>query len=164
MCNCEVSNQRIPNAAKVEKNTHPKVLSNCQGILYKRTLENPSRNLVAHAINRVLALTCRYCPTCKAHREATKQLSVWRLPEILIIHLKRFSFRNILFKDKITKLVDFPLRLVSCVRILLLVALSLAFKVRPFDKKLEKESFWKVDYGLLNHLQEKSLTEKCVEA
>ncbi|XP_078372001.1 ubiquitin carboxyl-terminal hydrolase 19-like isoform X3 [Oculina patagonica] len=51
-----------------------------------------------------------YCPECKAHREATKQLSVWRLPEILIIHLKRFSFRNILFKDKITKLVEFPLR------------------------------------------------------
>lgn len=51
-----------------------------------------------------------YCPKCKAHREATKQLSVWRLPEILIIHLKRFSFRNILFKDKITKLVEFPLR------------------------------------------------------
>ena len=45
------------------------------------------------------------------------------------------------------------------------VALSLAFKVRPIDKKkLEKESFWKIDYGLLNHLQEKSLTEKCVEA
>jgi len=51
-----------------------------------------------------------YCPHCKAHREATKQLSVWRLPEVLIIHLKRFSFRNILFKDKITKLVEFPLR------------------------------------------------------
>ena len=47
-------------------------------------------------------LTCRYCPHCKAHREATKQLSVWRLSEILIIHLKRFSFRNLLFKDKIT--------------------------------------------------------------
>ena len=62
-----------------------------------------------------LSLTCRYCPECKAHREATKQLSVWRLPECLIIHLKRFSFRNILFKDKITKLVDFPLRLVYCI-------------------------------------------------
>ena len=58
-------------------------------------------------------LLCRYCPKCKAHREATKQLSVWRLPEILIIHLKRFSFRNILFKDKITKLVEFPLRWVK---------------------------------------------------
>lgn len=62
---------------------------------------------------RLCLLICRYCPQCKAHREATKQLSVWRLPEILIIHLKRFSFRNILFKDKITKLVEFPLRLVN---------------------------------------------------
>ena len=62
------------------------------------------------ALSTFSFFSCRYCPECKAHRQATKQLSVWRLPEILIIHLKRFSFRNILFKDKISKLVDFPIR------------------------------------------------------
>ncbi|EDO44502.1 predicted protein [Nematostella vectensis] len=51
-----------------------------------------------------------HCPKCKKHREATKQMSLWRLPDTLIIHLKRFSFKNILFRDKITKLVEFPVR------------------------------------------------------
>ncbi|KAK3140274.1 hypothetical protein QOZ80_5AG0398500 [Eleusine coracana subsp. coracana] len=33
-----------------------------------------------------------YCPGCKEHRQASKKLDLWRLPEILIIHLKRFSY------------------------------------------------------------------------
>ena len=52
----------------------------------------------------------RYCPRCKKHCEATKQMSVWRLPDILIVHLKRFSFRNGFYRDKIMKLVKFPIR------------------------------------------------------
>ena len=53
----------------------------------------------------------RYCPQCKEHREATKQMSVWRLP-VLIIHLKKFSFHNFIWRDKIDKLVKIPLRYV----------------------------------------------------
>ncbi|XP_046440466.1 ubiquitin carboxyl-terminal hydrolase 19-like [Daphnia pulex] len=49
-----------------------------------------------------------YCPKCKEHREATKQMSVWRLPEILTIQLKRFSFRNLMWRDKIDQKVHFP--------------------------------------------------------
>ncbi|KAG5838877.1 hypothetical protein ANANG_G00228320 [Anguilla anguilla] len=33
-----------------------------------------------------------YCPTCKKHQLATKKLDLWSLPEVLIIHLKRFSY------------------------------------------------------------------------
>lgn len=51
-----------------------------------------------------------YCPVCKEHREATKQLSIWRLPHILIIQMKRFSFRNFIWRDKIDKMVNFPTR------------------------------------------------------
>ncbi|XP_021369887.1 ubiquitin carboxyl-terminal hydrolase 19-like isoform X2 [Mizuhopecten yessoensis] len=51
-----------------------------------------------------------YCPRCKEHREATKQMSIWRLPHTLIIQLKRFSFRNFIWRDKIDKMVDFPVR------------------------------------------------------
>ena len=54
-----------------------------------------------------------YCPQCKTHRQATKQLSVWRLPKYLIIQLKRFSYRNFLWCDKVDKEVNFPTR---CVR------------------------------------------------
>uniref|UniRef100_H3B5N3 Ubiquitin carboxyl-terminal hydrolase n=1 Tax=Latimeria chalumnae TaxID=7897 RepID=H3B5N3_LATCH len=51
-----------------------------------------------------------YCPKCKQHREASKQLMLWRLPNVLIIQLKRFSFRNFIWRDKINDMVDFPVR------------------------------------------------------
>uniref|UniRef100_A0A8C5GUP9 ubiquitinyl hydrolase 1 n=1 Tax=Gouania willdenowi TaxID=441366 RepID=A0A8C5GUP9_GOUWI len=51
-----------------------------------------------------------YCPKCQQHREASKQLLLWRLPNILIIQLKRFSFRSFIWRDKINDMVDFPIR------------------------------------------------------
>ncbi|KAL0158396.1 hypothetical protein M9458_046472, partial [Cirrhinus mrigala] len=42
-----------------------------------------------------------YCPKCQQHREASKQLLLWRLPNVLIIQLKRFSFRSFIWRDKI---------------------------------------------------------------
>lgn len=48
-----------------------------------------------------------YCNRCKELRRATKTLEIWTLPDILIVHLKRFSgFRT--FRDKIEDLVDAP--------------------------------------------------------
>lgn len=49
-----------------------------------------------------------YCPRCKDHRQASKKLDLWRLPEILVIHLKRFSY-NQYFKNKLETFVDFPI-------------------------------------------------------
>jgi len=51
----------------------------------------------------------RNCPRCKTLRKATKTLSLSRLPPVLLIHLKRFSFKGP-FTDKIEKHVDFPLK------------------------------------------------------
>ncbi|XP_021892633.1 ubiquitin carboxyl-terminal hydrolase 8 isoform X1 [Carica papaya] len=48
-----------------------------------------------------------YCPGCKTHRQAVKKLDLWRLPEILVIHLKRFSYSRFL-KNKLETYVDFP--------------------------------------------------------
>lgn len=48
-----------------------------------------------------------YCPVCKKHYQATKKLDLWRLPEILVIHLKRFSYSRFL-KNKLETYVDFP--------------------------------------------------------
>ncbi|KAL9238667.1 hypothetical protein vseg_013060 [Gypsophila vaccaria] len=48
-----------------------------------------------------------YCPGCKEHRQATKKLDLWRLPEILVIHLKRFSYSRYT-KNKLGTYVDFP--------------------------------------------------------
>ncbi|CAF0807692.1 unnamed protein product [Rotaria sordida] len=35
-----------------------------------------------------------YCPNCKEHIQAEKKISIWRLPPILIIHLKRFKYSH----------------------------------------------------------------------
>ena len=51
----------------------------------------------------------RFCSRCKCHRKAEKKLDIWRLPSILIIHLKRFSFSGP-FRDKLETPVDFPIR------------------------------------------------------
>lgn len=48
-----------------------------------------------------------YCPRCKIHRRASKKFELWKCPDILVIHLKRFSSsRN--FRDKIDVLIDCP--------------------------------------------------------
>lgn len=48
-----------------------------------------------------------HCPKCKKPRRATKQLSFSRLPPVLLLHLKRFTFRGP-FTDKIDTQVTFP--------------------------------------------------------
>ncbi|XP_027082554.1 ubiquitin carboxyl-terminal hydrolase 8 [Coffea arabica] len=48
-----------------------------------------------------------YCPVCKKHCQASKKLDLWRLPEVLVIHLKRFSYSRFL-KNKLETYVDFP--------------------------------------------------------
>ncbi|KAI4322496.1 hypothetical protein L6164_022186 [Bauhinia variegata] len=48
-----------------------------------------------------------YCPGCKEHRQASKKLDLWRLPEILVIHLKRFQYSRFM-KNKLETYVDFP--------------------------------------------------------
>ncbi|CAE6374060.1 unnamed protein product [Rhizoctonia solani] len=49
-----------------------------------------------------------HCPRCKTARRAAKQLTFSRMPPVLIIHLKRFSFKGP-FTDKLETLVEFPL-------------------------------------------------------
>lgn len=48
-----------------------------------------------------------YCPRCKKHQHARKKIDLWHMPDILVIHLKRFSNTRAL-RDKIDVLVDFP--------------------------------------------------------
>ncbi|RKP07763.1 hypothetical protein THASP1DRAFT_5313, partial [Thamnocephalis sphaerospora] len=48
-----------------------------------------------------------HCPQCKKARSSTKKLTISRLPDVLIIHLKRFSFQGP-FRDKLETMVDFP--------------------------------------------------------
>lgn len=48
-----------------------------------------------------------YCPQCKKHQQATKKFDIWTVPDILVVHLKRFSNSRVL-RDKIDVFVDFP--------------------------------------------------------
>ncbi|KAI9679602.1 MAG: CSN-associated deubiquitinating enzyme Ubp12 [Trizodia sp. TS-e1964] len=50
-----------------------------------------------------------YCPRCKEHRRASKKFELWKIPDILVVHLKRFS-ANRSFRDKIDLKVDFPIQ------------------------------------------------------
>ncbi|KAL6011281.1 hypothetical protein ACLOJK_001726 [Asimina triloba] len=49
-----------------------------------------------------------YCPQCKERRQASKKLDLWRLPEVLVIHLKRFSYSRSM-KHKLETYVNFPI-------------------------------------------------------
>lgn len=50
-----------------------------------------------------------YCPKCKDHVQADKKLDLWQLPDVLVVHLKRFSYTRYL-RDKLETHVDFPLQ------------------------------------------------------
>lgn len=50
-----------------------------------------------------------YCGSCKQHVQADKKLDLWSLPDVLVVHLKRFSYSRY-SRDKLDTLVDFPLR------------------------------------------------------
>ncbi|XP_072175057.1 ubiquitin carboxyl-terminal hydrolase 4-like [Diadema setosum] len=49
-----------------------------------------------------------YCPACKKHQQATKKFDLWKLPKVLVIHLKRFSYNRFL-RDKLDTMVTFPM-------------------------------------------------------
>lgn len=48
------------------------------------------------------------CPKCKK-TNFSKQMTFWRLPRILVIHLKRFNFGRFR-RDKLDNAVKFPLK------------------------------------------------------
>lgn len=54
-----------------------------------------------------------HCPKCRQDVRAKKALDLWCLSEVLIIHLKRFSYSGsgyyATMSSKIDNLVDFPL-------------------------------------------------------
>ena len=52
-----------------------------------------------------------YCPQCKQFQQATKKFDLWKLPQVLVIHLKRFQF-NRYRRDKLDVFVEYPIRYV----------------------------------------------------
>lgn len=85
-----------------------------------------------------------YCPNCKEHMQAEKKMSVWRLPPILIIHLKRFKYHhNPSFgylsdsRVKIDALIKFPVHNLD---------------MEPFCSSTNDSSQTRYDlFGIINH-------------
>uniref|UniRef100_A0A8C4NYN4 Ubiquitin carboxyl-terminal hydrolase 8 n=1 Tax=Dicentrarchus labrax TaxID=13489 RepID=A0A8C4NYN4_DICLA len=76
-----------------------------------------------------------FCRHCKAHRDSTKKLEIWKVPPILLVHLKRFSYEG-RWKQKLQTFVDFSLD-----------NLDLAQYVIGPKQNLKKYSL----YGVSNH-------------
>ncbi|KAL3934287.1 MAG: hypothetical protein SGARI_003456 [Bacillariaceae sp.] len=58
-------------------------------------------------------LNAWYCPNCKKHVCALKMIALWSVPDVLILHLKRFQFENCavsnnILRSKIDDTVKFP--------------------------------------------------------
>ena len=49
-----------------------------------------------------------YCPSCQTFRQATKKFDVYSLPDVLVIHLKRFR-QSRFSREKLDVHIDFPL-------------------------------------------------------
>lgn len=49
-----------------------------------------------------------FCSKCKRHVQANKKLDLWAVPEVLVVHLKRFFFTRAR-RDKLDVQVEFPL-------------------------------------------------------
>ncbi|KAH0926393.1 hypothetical protein HID58_018649 [Brassica napus] len=75
------------------------------------------------------------CPACKEHRQANKKLNLWKLPEILVFHLKRFAYTRFL-KSKIDTFVDFPIH---------------DLDLSKYVKNKEGESYLYELYAISNH-------------
>jgi ubiquitin C-terminal hydrolase len=51
---------------------------------------------------------CWRCPRCKEFREGKQHMDIWRLPDLLTFHIKRFNC-SARWREKITTKVNFPL-------------------------------------------------------
>lgn len=60
-----------------------------------------------------------YCSKCKEFQQATKKFDLWTVPPILVIHLKRFSYKNRHWREKLETLVEFPLQSLDLTRYVL---------------------------------------------
>ncbi|KAM6186618.1 ubiquitin carboxyl-terminal hydrolase 8-like [Rhynchocyon petersi] len=49
-----------------------------------------------------------YCSHCRARRDSLKKIEIWKVPPVLLVHLKRFSYDG-RWKQKLQTSVDFPL-------------------------------------------------------
>lgn len=88
------------------------VLKRKQAERLKRKTDGVSLDECLDAFGKMETLSADnawYCPKCKEHRQANKKFELWKIPDIVVIHFKRFSStRNL--RDKLELFVDYPVQ------------------------------------------------------
>jgi len=78
-----------------------------------------------------------YCSECKDFKCATKKLDLYNSPDLLIIHLKRFSYTR-LNRDRINTLVKFPIE-------------KLDIREHVIDNEARKDAIYNL-FAVSNHM------------
>lgn len=80
----------------------------------KNIQENPSSNISIYDCFKSFSLpevldkqNLWYCSTCKMHVQASKKFEIYKVPPILIIHLKRFKTHGF-YREKLSVPINFP--------------------------------------------------------
>lgn len=81
-----------------------------------------------------------YCSKCQKHQQAIKKFDVWKCPDILVVHFKRFSSSRF-NRDKLDQYIDFPLN-----------GLNLSSRVGELQtaKLIKGEGLNPLDFGIEN--------------
>ena len=85
-----------------------------------------------------------YCSSCKEHVRAMKTMELWKLPNILIVHLKRFEYKHAMRRDKLETFVDCPLENFDMSKYCAYSSASLS-KDMPSDRSYSDEKDFVVD-------------------
>ena len=70
-----------------------------------------------HAFSKEEDMNDTYCSNCKELRTQTKSMSIWRLPPVIIITLKRFQFTEKM-RRKLRNFIHFPIEGLDLARII----------------------------------------------
>ena len=81
-----------------------------------------------------------FCSKCKTHQLQTKKMEVFRFPEILVLHLKRFAFSRT-SREKISTNVKFPL-----------TSLDVSAYAAPESTEVNKKSLKYDLFAVSNHM------------
>jgi hypothetical protein len=88
--------------------------------------------------SKVETISEAYCSKCKSFNPATKHMSVWRLPPILIVHLKRFQYDRDT-RRKLRQHVVFPVHGLNLARVMATKGQQKNVKQANEMKRVEKK-------------------------
>jgi hypothetical protein len=95
--------------SKLESQPQPKKLTGHPRQESSITLEQCLTNNIS-VVERMSANSTWFCPKCQRNRQLTKENHILSLPQVLIIHLKRFNMESS-SRTKIETFVKYPLEL-----------------------------------------------------